>query len=237
MSPRRRRRGGTVTEEDRRTGAATTYEAVGMQALLDAVRGTGARNVVIAGGLDWSYDLAGILRGRRLADPDGHGVIYANHTYPFKGDTVGRWVAKLEAATREIPVIVSEFGSDPRGGAGLTGEQWVRQVLQALRDHDWDWTAWDFHPRASPCLISDWKYTPTPGFGVLVKEALAGKYPTQDPSSAPVGQRQARPDLPTENAQQTRRPGRGRSTRGLLEGHPMRPERVKRTGRQRSVRR
>ena len=40
----------------------------------------------------------------------------------------------------------------------------------------------------------------------------------EDPSAAPVGQRQARPDLPTENAQQTRRPGRGRSTRGLLEG-------------------
>ena len=31
------------------------------------------------------------------------------------------------------------------------------------------------HPRAGPRLISDWKYTPTPGFGVLVKDALAGK--------------------------------------------------------------
>jgi hypothetical protein len=51
-------------------------------------------------------------------------------------------------------------------------------VLRALNDHDWDWIAWDMHPAAGPSLISDWKYTPTAGFGMLVKEALAGKYPT-----------------------------------------------------------
>ena len=48
----------------------------------------------------------------------------------------------------------------------------MRQVLQALEDHQWDWTAWDLHPAASPCLIKDWKYTPTPFFGQWVKKAL-----------------------------------------------------------------
>ena len=156
---------------------AKTYEAVGMQSLLDAVRAAGAKNVVIAGGLDWAYDMSGFLAGKQLADPRGNGVIYANHAYPFKGDTVERWIAKMEAATKQIPVIVSEFGSDPRGAGRPPGEQWVRQVLQALQDHDWNWTAWDLHPAAGPRLISDWNYTPTPTFGKWVKQELAGTSP------------------------------------------------------------
>ena len=88
--------GGQVTEKAFRRNPAKTYEAVGMQALLDAVRATGAKNVVIAGGLDWAYDMSGFLEGKQLADPTGNGVIYANHAYPFKGDTVERWIAKME---------------------------------------------------------------------------------------------------------------------------------------------
>jgi hypothetical protein len=176
--------GGTVKDKNQRVGEARTYEAVGMQTLLDTVRATGAKNVVIAGGLDWAYDLSGFLGGKALADPEGNGVIYANHAYPFKGDTVERWIAKMEAATKELAVIVGEFGSDPKGGAGLSGEQWVRRVLQALEDHAWDWTAWDMHPKAGPCLISDWDYTPTPGFGKWVKLALLGTLPPDTPQSS-----------------------------------------------------
>src|SRR5437763_1482984 len=79
--------GGKVTERNRRTGTELAFEAVGLQALLDAVRETGAANVVIAGGLNWAYDLSGVVAGRRLADPKGRGVVYANHAYPNKGDT------------------------------------------------------------------------------------------------------------------------------------------------------
>src|SRR5262249_22946775 len=45
--------GGRVTEKNRRKGTEKTFEAVGMQTLLDTVRAPGAENVVIAGGLDW----------------------------------------------------------------------------------------------------------------------------------------------------------------------------------------
>jgi len=171
--------GGMVTEKDRRTGEAKTYQAVGMQALLDTVRGTGAQNVVVVGGLDWAYDFSGILAGRQLSDPKGNGVIYANHAYPFKGENVPAWIARMEKAAQKLPVIVSEFGSEPgRSTSGEMSEQWVRQVLQVLHDHDWNWTAWDLHPYAGPRLISDWNYTPTPYFGVWVRQALLGTLPT-----------------------------------------------------------
>jgi Cellulase (glycosyl hydrolase family 5)/WD40-like Beta Propeller Repeat len=176
-------RGGQVTEKASRRNPSRTYEAVGMQPLLDAVRDTGARNVVIAGGLDWAYDMSGFLKGRQLADPKGNGVIYANHTYPFKGDTVEKWVAKMEAATKILPVIVSEFGSESRTSDGRA-EAWVRHVLQALEDHYWNWTAWDLHPSAGPRLISDWNYTPTPSFGKWVKLALEGALPQYKPDAA-----------------------------------------------------
>jgi Tol biopolymer transport system component len=183
------RQGGQVTEKDQKAGTQRTFEAVGMQTLLETVRGTGARNVVLVGGLDWAYDLSGILAGKQLSDPEGQGVIYTCHAYPFKGDTVEKWIAKMEAATKTLAVNVSEFGSDSRGGAGFTGEQWVRRVVQALQDHDWDWIAWDLHPMAGPCLVSDWSYTPSPHFGTWVQQALAGKLPLS--SLVPPPQAQA----------------------------------------------
>src|SRR5260221_6369545 len=90
----------------------------------------------------------------------------------------------MERAKKTLAVIVSEFGSEPRRNtAGETSEQWVRRVLQILQDHDWNWTAWDLHPSAGPRLISDWNYTPTPHFGVWVKQALLGTLPTYTPPS------------------------------------------------------
>jgi hypothetical protein len=59
------KRGGDVTEKDEKTKAEVTYKSPGMQRLLDAVREAGANNVVVAGGLDWAYDLSGIAKGSR----------------------------------------------------------------------------------------------------------------------------------------------------------------------------
>jgi endoglucanase len=177
--------GGQVEEKAFRRNPAKTFQAVGMQALLDAVRATGAKNLVVAGGLDWAYDMSGFLTGKQLADPTGNGVIFANHAYPFKGDTVERWIGKMETATKKLPVIVGEFGAETQRGEPLEkDERWVRQVLQALEDHKWSWTAWDMHPAAGPRLISDFRCTPTPAFGKWVKQALDGTLPPYtEPSS------------------------------------------------------
>ena len=174
--------GGQVTEKGTRKTPIKTYKAVGMQTLLEAVRQTGAKNIVIVGGLDWSYDFSGILKGAQLSDPEGNGVLYDNHAYPIKDDTVEKWVAKMEAAAQKLPIIVGEFGAEARRGDPVEkDEQWVRQVLQALEDHKWSWTAWDMHPGAGPRLISDFSCTPTPGFGRWVKQALDGTLPPYTP--------------------------------------------------------
>ncbi len=167
--------GGTITDKPnnrRQMRNPKTFEAVGMQALLDTVRGTGAKNVVIAGGLDWAYDFSGILDGRQLSDPHGNGVIYANHCYDNKNESVDAWIVRMETASAKLPVIVSEFGGHAGPGKVNPSDNWLLHVMKALDEHRWSWTAWDLHPGAGPTLISDWNYTPTPDFGVHVKKAL-----------------------------------------------------------------
>jgi hypothetical protein len=149
------------------------YKTPGMQALLDTVRATGANNVIVAGGLDWSYDLSGFMKGYALKDPKGRGVIYACHAYPFKGDTVEKWLTKLDAALPHFPVIVSEFGAQPgRNEDQAKSKEWVDAVVDAMEKRRCHWNAWDFHPAAGPTLISGWDYKPTPWFGEKVKSAL-----------------------------------------------------------------
>ena len=198
-------KGGKVTDKpnNRRGGPPRTYEAVGLQQLLDTVRATGAKNLVIAGGLDWAYDFSGILAGRQLSDPEGNGVLYANHAYDNKGHSVETWIKRMEQATAKLPVIVSEYGGSggpdrrvPRFGAtgrilNPNGEDWLLHVIQALQDHQWSWIAWDLHPAAGPPLISGWDYTgwdytPTRDFGIFVKQVLVGTLPRYTPPHEPV---------------------------------------------------
>ncbi len=170
--------GGTITDKPnnrRQMRDPKTFQAVGMQTLLDTVRATGANNVVIAGGLDWAYDFSGILEGRQLADPHGHGVIYANHCYDNKNQSVDTWIANMEKASATLPIIVSEFGGNAGPGHIVPTDNWLLHVLQALEKHEWSWVAWDLHPNARPSLIADWNYTVTTNFGVYVKQALETK--------------------------------------------------------------
>jgi endoglucanase len=153
------------------------FESVGMQALVDAVRSTGARNLVIASGLGWSFDLTGVTSGYELSDPSGNGIMYAWHVYNWhKG-----WEQHMLAAAAKHPILVGEVGADVKKMDFLphdiqeSPETWVPDMLGFIQKHRLNWTAWCFHPRATPVMISDWNYTPTPFWGVHAKEALSGK--------------------------------------------------------------
>jgi endoglucanase len=153
------------------------FDSVGMQALVDAVRSTGAKNIVIAGGLGWAGDLSGVDEGYELKDTDGNGVMYSWHQYNWhKG-----WAKTVLPVAAKHPVLVGEVGADIKKmdfipqSAQEDPYTWVPDMLGFIQKYRLNWTGWCFHPRATPVMISDWKYTPTPFWGVFAKDALAGK--------------------------------------------------------------
>ena len=153
------------------------FASIGIQSLIGAVRSTGAKNIVIAGGLDWSYDLSGILNGFPLQDPDGNGIVYSTHVYPWKSD----WMGKFIKAAEQHPIFIGECGASQERMSFIPPEQhedpstWVPDFLGLVQKHRYHWAAWCFHPKSSPCLLSDWDYTPTTYWGAHAKAALAGQ--------------------------------------------------------------
>jgi hypothetical protein len=170
-------KGGLVEErnEDPSRGLHLRYHSPGMQALLDTVRASGARNVVVAGGLDWAYDLRGVVEGHALQDKKVNGVLYGTHLYPWKKD----WDKHVTPAIGHVPVFVGEVGTKPWKAGDPAHEnvytpEWAGKVLAYIQTNRLDWTAWSFHPSASPSLITDWDHTPSDYWGVPVKAALTG---------------------------------------------------------------
>jgi endoglucanase len=156
---------------------AKGFHAVGMQALVDAVRSTGAKNIIVAGGLDWAYDLSGVAKGFALDDKGGNGIMYATHIYAGKRD----WQNKVLVVADKYPIIVSEFGAVNKKFAFMPAESqedaatWVPRAFGFIQKNKLHWTAFSFHPKSAPNLITGWDYTPTPEWGAVAKRALAGQ--------------------------------------------------------------
>jgi hypothetical protein len=165
-----------LSEEEK--AANVEFHSPGMQALVDAIRETGARNIIIAGALDWAYDLSGILKGYALDDPNGNGIMYASHVYPWKRG----WQRAFLDVVEQHPVFMGEVGASIHKmsfipeSAQEDPATWVPDMLGLIQQHRIHWTGWSFHTWATPTMLSDWEiYTPTPYWGEPAKRALAGK--------------------------------------------------------------
>jgi hypothetical protein len=155
-----------------------TVQSVGMQALVDTVRGTGAKNIIVAGGLGWAFDLTGIVNGYALDDKGGNGIMYATHFYNWHAG----WAAHIMGTAAKYPVLVGECGADVNKMNFIPLDQqedpytWAPDAIGFIQKNHLNWTAWCFHTRATPDMILDWEYCiPTPFWGAFVKDALAGK--------------------------------------------------------------
>jgi len=154
--------GGTVTDlydpdtsdTDYARTMPITYQAVGMQSLYDAVRSAGAHNVVIVGGLDWTFDLSGIP-SYGLDWVDGHNVAYATHLYPFYGKTSEYWEQAFGFLRGRVPIVITEFGplSD---GQPTCKPEYVNEVLDYAEANALHWTAWAWFATGTPDDTASW---------------------------------------------------------------------------------
>jgi hypothetical protein len=130
------------------------FQAAGMQQMYDAVRGTGAQNLVVVSGNTWGNDLP----ADRLS---GAGIVYGVHIYtcqqgpppdcatPDPDDPspiLGSWVAPSAA----VPVMVSEFGWPSQDDGTF-----VANVIAFASGHGWSWNAFAFDSIAPFGLLAD----------------------------------------------------------------------------------
>ena len=157
-----------------------TWHNAGMQQMLDAVRATGATNVVLTSTLAYSSSMGGRLQYHPTdsLNPSQVGAVWHAYpggaSYPAQVDCIGMPTcsAQTMAAAQAImsagyPVVITEFG-DPVGGTSAP----LSQVLLPFADTNgisyMAW-AWDIWPGTTYYLITDAAGTPTAGFGAYVK--------------------------------------------------------------------
>jgi endoglucanase len=143
------------------TCAGIGYKVAGMQSLVDAVRSTGARNVIMAGGLAWSNDLDGWL-AHEPVDPD-HNLTASWHSYSFNGCSARScWASQVAPVIAKVPVIAGEIGESD------CADTYIDPLMTWLDARStsylaWSWNA-DFGCAAGPSLITNYAGTPS-GFG------------------------------------------------------------------------
>lgn len=133
------RDGCTADENVGTSGTPATYQAVGMQALVTAIRsGTAATNVILLGGLEYSNALTQWLAYAPV-DPAGNlGAawhIYSNNA--CAADTC--WDMAPETVAASVPVVATEIGESDCAGAFIT------QVMTWLDGQNIGYLAWSWN--------------------------------------------------------------------------------------------
>lgn len=148
---------------------ASGWNVAGMQQLLDAVRATGAENVVMAGGLAYASDLSEWL-ANKPNDPAGN-LAASFHTYNFTGCAASScWSSQIQPVAAVVPVITGEMGENDCAHGYIDGYMgWADGV--GVSYLGWAWNA-DFNCNSGPSLISNYNGTPT-GFGAGLQAHLA----------------------------------------------------------------
>ncbi|MEV7871200.1 cellulose binding domain-containing protein [Streptomyces sp. NPDC088124] len=145
------------------------FRVAGMQSLLDAVRATGARNLVLIPGIAYSNDMRQWLK-YRPSDPAGN-TAAAWHTYNFNTcSNESCWNEQLAPVLAQVPLVAGEIGEN------TCSHGYIDRVMTWLDGRGasylgWTWNTWDCS--SGPALISDYNGTPT-SFGAGLRDHLKG---------------------------------------------------------------
>ncbi|MGH2908624.1 MAG: glycoside hydrolase family 5 protein [Solirubrobacteraceae bacterium] len=183
------RDGGCALSYHPGTVTPTPYTAVGMQALVDAIRSTGATQPILLSGLAHANDLKGWLAYMPF-DPDGQ-LAASIHIYasdPCKTTTC--WDSTVAPVAAVVPVTVAEFGAK---NCQPTLDD---NVMQWSDSYGIGYLGWAWYLASATChglaLISDWSGTPRAPNGTALYDHLSALavtgpgVPLQQPDGLPV---------------------------------------------------
>jgi hypothetical protein len=155
------------------TCSGLPYEAAGMQDLVDAVRSTGATNILMVGGLEWANDMREWL-AYKPTDPLNN-IAASWHAYSFNAcATVSCWDTQVAPLAQQVPVVIGEFGQDN------CGFDYMQQLADWADAHKMGYLAWTWSPwgcSTGAVLIKDYNGTPEPGVGEGYKARLLTQNP------------------------------------------------------------
>jgi endoglucanase len=153
-----------------------TYDAVGMQELVNTVRATGAPNLILLGGVQYSRINANWL-SYRPSDP-GNNLAASWHLYPNAYcPTQACWDTQFQSFVSQAAAVATEIG---QGGSAPCGVDFLDRAMLWLDAHDqgylaWTWDAW------GDCfsLIANWgntapPFAPTSSYGRTYHDHLLG---------------------------------------------------------------
>jgi endoglucanase len=137
------------------TCSGMSYQAAGMQELVTAVRATGATNVIMLGGVQYSARLSKWLENKP-ADPLNN-LAASWHVYNFsRCNARSCWDGEALPVSQQVPLILGELGQDDHGSAFNTSlMDWMDAIQGSYLA--WTWDVW-----GTPLdLITSYDGTPT----------------------------------------------------------------------------
>lgn len=170
------------------TCAGMSFQAAGMQELVTAVRGTGAKNLIMLGGVQYGGQIGRWLE-HAPTDPEGN-LAASLHIYDFTGCTTQAcWDAMVTPVIQAVPLVVGEIGDHPNAPCNTAFSTSLLDWLDARRVSHlaWNWNVW------GGCLdlITNYDGTPSAGWGTSYKARLATyiSVPNGTPPARPKGLR------------------------------------------------
>jgi len=145
-----------------------TWQAAGMQALLEAVRSTQASNVVLVGSMGWNGDLSQWQRNKPSDSLNQMAVAW--HVYPWDTDEskpawsgIGDQYKFAAEIQKEFPLIITETGFS----RALASNLFAWSDASGASYLVWNWNPW-----GSKGLIKSAYGDPTP-YGEYFRAHLA----------------------------------------------------------------
>ncbi|HEY2409319.1 MAG TPA: glycoside hydrolase family 5 protein, partial [Polyangiaceae bacterium] len=119
--------------------AASAWNSA-MGGMYSAVRNAGAQNLVLMGGLDWSYNLSQVQANL----VSGTNIAYVTHPYSFKGNSPSAWDSAFGTFANTYPVIATEFGqaNTTPGGYLACDSSIYTSMLSYFKTKGIGWTGW-----------------------------------------------------------------------------------------------
>jgi endoglucanase len=146
------------------------YQVAGMQQMVNAVRSTGANNVLMLGGEEYSNDLTGWLQ-YKPTDPDNN-LVASWHVYNFNAcASQSCWNSQIVPVIAKVPLVPGEIGENDCAG------RFIGPLMAWLDSHStgylaWTWNNWSGGCSSGPVLITNYNGTPT-NYGAAYKAHLA----------------------------------------------------------------